>query len=309
MKSKYIFPLLLIFSIIFSCGRNSNTDHSDFRLNIVTTTGMIADMVQNIAGDSVRVTPLMGPGVDPHLFKASQGDMLKLANADIIFYNGLHLEGKMTDVLKKINKWKKTVPVADGIDKSRLNTLEESEGQFDPHIWFDVSLWIEAVKFVQSTLIEFDAKNDSIYHANGQRYIQQLEDLHGWIHEQIRSIPEGKRTLVTAHDAFGYFGIAYGIEVTGLQGISTVAEYGVNDVTRMVDMIVEKNLPAIFVESSVPTRSIEAIIAGCKAKGLDVKIGGTLYSDAMGGPESGADTYIKMVKHNVNTIVDALKKK
>lgn len=270
---------------------------------------MIADMVQNIAGDSVRVTPLMGPGVDPHLFKASQGDMLKLANADIIFYNGLHLEGKMTDVLKKINKWKKTVPVADGIDKSRLNTLEESEGQFDPHIWFDVSLWIEAVKFVQSTLIEFDAKNDSIYHANGQRYIQQLEDLHGWIHEQIRSIPEGKRTLVTAHDAFGYFGIAYGIEVTGLQGISTVAEYGVNDVTRMVDMIVEKNLPAIFVESSVPTRSIEAIIAGCKAKGLDVKIGGTLYSDAMGGPESGADTYIKMVKHNVNTIVDALKKK
>lgn len=298
---------VLLMSILFSCGKKSEPGKTDFRLNIVTTTGMIADMVQNIGGDSVKVTPLMGPGVDPHLFKASQGDMLKLANADIIFYNGLHLEGKMTDILKKINKWKNTVPVADGIDKSRLNTLEESEGQFDPHIWFDVSLWIEAAKFVQSTLIEFDAKNDSIYHANGQRYIQLLEELHGWIQEQIESIPKGRRTLVTAHDAFGYFGLAYDIKVTGLQGISTVAEYGVNDVTRMVDMILENNIPALFVESSIPTRSIEAIIAGCKARGADVKIGGTLYSDAMGAPGSDADTYIKMVKHNVNTIVEALK--
>ncbi len=307
MKFKTIATILIISSIIISCGNKNEQGQTTDRINIVTTTGMIADMVQNIGGENVQVTPLMGPGVDPHLFKASQSDIGKLANADIIFYNGLHLEGKMTDILKKLNTRIQTVAVTDGVQKSKLKKPAELEGQFDPHIWFDVSLWMDAAKFVQNTLIEFDNNNTNSYQQNGEKFIQKLDTLHTWVLRQINEIPENNRILVTAHDAFEYFGAAYGMEVTGLQGISTVAEYGVNDVTRMVDMIVEKNLPAIFVESSVPTRSIEAIIAGCKAKGVDVKIGGTLYSDAMGGPECGADTYIKMVKHNVNTIVDALK--
>ncbi|MFZ5518503.1 MAG: metal ABC transporter solute-binding protein, Zn/Mn family [Candidatus Zhuqueibacterota bacterium] len=307
MKNQIALPIALLLSLLFSCSKNETSRETDLRLNIVATTGMIADMVKNIGGEAVNVTQLMGPGVDPHLFKASQRDMVKLANADLIFYNGLHLEGKMTDILKKINKWKKTIPVSDGVNPDRLKRPPEFEGQYDPHIWFDVALWADAARFVQRALTEFDARHDSVYQANGDAYIHQLTELHDWTLEQIHSIPENQRVLVTAHDAFGYFGIAYGIGVTGLQGISTVAEYGVNDVTRMVDFIVEKKLPAIFVESSIPARSIEAIIAGCRAKGAHVKIGGTLYSDAMGGPGSDADTYFGMVKFNVNTIVAALK--
>jgi len=307
MKFLIALPIALLLSLVSSCSKNETTQDADLRINIVTTTGMIANMVKNIGGNAVHVTQLMGPGVDPHLFKASQRDMVRLANADLILYNGLHLEGKMTDILKKVNKWKKTVAVSDGIPQDKLKQPPEFEGQYDPHIWFDVALWTDAARFVQRTLIEFDARNDSLYQANGDAYVLQLAELHHWTQQQIHSIPEHQRILVTAHDAFGYFGIAYNIRVTGLQGISTVAEYGVHDVTRMVDFIVEEKLPAIFIESSLPTRSIEAIIAGCRAKGVQVKIGGTLYSDAMGAPGSDADTYISMVKYNVNTIVTALK--
>lgn len=301
--------LLTLFSLLFFqfCTSNFGKRKIPEKLLIVTTTGMIGDMVKNIADDSSTVISLMGPGVDPHLFKASQKDIGKLADADIIFYNGLHLEGKMTEILKKISRYKSAIPVSDGLKKSRLRPLTESAEQFDPHIWFDVSLWIEAAKFVGDQLANIDTAHAPIYQLKTARYIEQLENLHTAIKQKINTIPETQRILVTAHDAFGYFGDAYGIRVLGLQGISTVAEFGVNDVTKLVDVIVANKVPAIFVESSIPTRSIEAIIAGCKARDANVKIGGTLYSDAMGQPGSGADTYIKMVSHNVNIITDGLK--
>jgi manganese/zinc/iron transport system substrate-binding protein len=290
-----------------SCGQKAEQQKTDGKLNIVVTTGMIADMVKNIGGEQVTVTALMGPGVDPHLFKASQGDIGKLSRADAIFYNGLHLEGKMTDILQKMSRSKPVLPVAAGIEKAKLRQPPEFEGQYDPHIWFDVSLWIDAAQFVHDKLIEIDPTHRELYQTNGNGYISQLQKLHEWVKNQIVLIPENQRTLITAHDAFGYFGAAYGIKVMGLQGISTVAEYGVNDVTRLVDFIVEHKIPAIFVASSIPTRSIEAIIAGCQSRGANVKIGGTLYSDAIGESGGDADTYLKMIQHNVKTIVEALK--
>lgn len=307
MAQKIILPALFVLILLFCCGQKAGQQKTDGKLNIVATTGMIADLVQNIGGDRVTVTALMGPGVDPHLFKASRGDIGKLARADVIFYNGFHLEGKMTNILQKISRTKPTIPLMNGVDKSRLKQPPEFAGQYDPHIWFDVSLWIAVTEFVRDKLIEIDSSYSQHYLSNSEIYLGQLQELHTWIKNQVAMIPAGQRTLITAHDAFGYFGNAYNIKVMGLQGISTIAEYGVNDVTRLVDYIVENKIPAIFVESSVPTRSIEAIIAGCKARGVDVKIGGTLYSDAMGEPGGDADTYIKMVQHNVNRIVDALK--
>ncbi len=273
----------------------------------VSTTGMIGDMVKNIVADSATVFSLMGPGIDPHLFKASQKDIGKLADADAIFYNGLHLEGKMTSILKKISRLKPTIAISDGIEPARLRHPDEFEGQFDPHIWFDVSLWIAATQYLVTQLAKIDTAQAAFYQSNGQKYIQHLEILHQTVQQKISAIPEARRILITAHDAFGYFGAAYSIRVLGLQGISTVAEYGVNDVTRLVDLIVSQQVPAIFVESSLPTRSLEAIRAGCRARGAEVRIGGTLYSDALGEAGSDADTYIKMVLHNVNTIVEGLR--
>lgn len=300
--------LALLGSLIYlGCGGQNEHTQSNGKLTVVTTTGMIADLVRNIGGDQVKVTALMGPGIDPHLFKASQGDIARLANAHVVFYNGLHLEGKMTKIMQKMSRNWPTIAITNGIEKSRLLRLAELEDHYDPHIWFDVSLWMQAALFVQHNLAEMDSIHAPVYQANGQAYLEQLEQLHQWTLEQIQQIAAERRLLITAHDAFGYFGHAYGIRVMGLQGISTVAEYGVNDVTRMVDLIVTEKIPAIFVESSIPLRSIEAIVAGCRARGHAVKIGGTLYSDAMGTPGSEADTFIKMVQHNVRTIVEALR--
>lgn len=300
--------LALLGSLLgLGCGGKNETARSTGKLNVVTTTGMIADLVRNIGGDQVTVTALMGPGIDPHMFKASQGDIARLANAKIVFYNGLDLEGKITKILQKMSRNWPTIAITDGVEKSRLLPSAEIEGHYDPHIWFDVSLWMQAAQFVQHKLAEIDSIHAPVYQANGQAYLEQLEQLHQWTLEQIQQIAPDRRLLITAHDAFGYFGHAYGIRVMGLQGISTVAEYGVNDVTRMVDLIIAEKIPAIFVESSIPLRSIEAIVAGCRARGHAVKIGGTLYSDAMGTPGSDADTFIKMVQHNVRTIVQALR--
>jgi manganese/zinc/iron transport system substrate-binding protein len=267
---------------------------------------MVADLVQRVGGDRVVVKGLMGPGVDPHYYKASQGDLGILSNADIIFYNGLYLEGKMQDIFNKMARSKKVVAVSDEIDKSTLRQPPEFEGHYDPHIWFDVALWSETIDAVVEALAAADPQGAESFRQNGERYRAELRDLHAWVLAQIEMVPLDQRILVTAHDAFGYFGRAYGVEVLGLQGISTVAEYGVNDVTQLVDLIATRKIKAIFVESSVPERSIEAVRQGCIERGHQVKIGGTLYSDAMGAVGSGADTYIGMVRSNVATIVEAL---
>jgi len=271
------------------------------------TIGMITDVARNVGGEHVEVTGLMGPGVDPHLYKATQGDLEKLTNADVILYNGLHLEARLADVLVKMAARTRTVQVTDTIPEEKLREPELFQGHYDPHVWFDVSLWRHTVHRIADVFAEMDAAHAATYRANAEAYAAELEKLHQYAKEQIATIPEESRVLVTAHDAFGYFGSAYDIEVMGLQGISTASDYGLQDVERLVDTIVERNVKAVFVESSISPRSIEALVEGAKGKGHEVRIGGELFSDAMGEPGTPEGTYIGMVRHNVETIVEALK--
>jgi manganese/zinc/iron transport system substrate-binding protein len=278
------------------------------RINIVATTGMITDITEIVGGDRVSVSGLMGPGVDPHLYKASAGDVSLLSGADLIFYNGLHLEGKMSEVFEQMKKRGiTTIAVTDGIDRSLLNTPPEFEGHYDPHVWFDVTMWMSAVETVRDSLIEKDPAGADYYRSNAESYLKQLSELNEYVKKRAGELPEDKRVLITAHDAFNYFGRAYGFTVKGLQGISTQSEAGTQDVQNLAAFIVEKNIPAIFVESSVPPKYIEAVQAAVKAKGFDVSLGGELFSDAMGNPGTPEGSYIGMVRHNIDTIVNALK--
>jgi len=292
--------------VVAACG-NVKDKTTTGRLSIVTTTGMIEDAVKNIVKDSADVQALMGPGVDPHLYKATQGDLERLTQADAIFYNGLHLEGKMGEVLSKLGVRKPVVAVADQIDTTKLKSAPNYGYAIDPHVWFDVSLWTEAVITAKKAMQEIDSANAEYYEQNAKAYITELEALHLWIKEEIDKIPTDQRILITAHDAFGYFGEAYNIDVRGLQGISTLSEYGLKDVSDLVNFIVKNKIKAVFVETSVPQRAINAVVEGCKQRGFDVKIGGNLYSDAMGAKGTPEGTYIGMVRANVNTIVNALK--
>ncbi|GAA0190409.1 manganese ABC transporter substrate-binding protein/adhesin MntA [Fulvivirga kasyanovii] len=307
MDNRIIKWLIVGLVLLAGCGQVAKENSENGRLNIVTTTGMIGDAVTNIVGDSANVTALMGPGVDPHLYKATQGDLQKLTNADLIFYNGLHLEGKMGEVLEKLGKLKPVVPVAQNIEDSKLRKVPEFNNNYDPHIWFDVSLWIEAVKQIDNTLQEQDKDHAAYYHNNALEYIKQLEELDVWVREQIATIPEEQRILITAHDAFGYFGDAYGIEVKGLQGISTLSEYGLRDVSELAKYIVDHKIKAVFVETSVSQKSINAVVQGAQERGFEVTIGGNLFSDAMGEAGTPEGTYVGMVRANVNTIVEALR--
>ena len=276
------------------------------KLTVVTTIGMITDIVRNVGGAHVEVIGLMGPGVDPHLYKATAGDVARLTSAKLIFYNGLHLESKMGEILAKMTGTTKTVAVTDTVDKARLLTPPEFEGQYDPHLWFDVTLWMKAVETVRDTLTETDPGHQTAYAANAERYLAELAELHRYVKTQAEKVPSAQRVLVTAHDAFNYFGKAYGFKVRGLQGISTATEAGIADVQELATFIAERRIPAIFVESSVSSRSIEAVKAAVTAKGFNVKIGGQLFSDAMGTDGTPEGTYIGMVRHNINTIVAAL---
>ncbi len=278
----------------------------DGRIRVVATIGMIADAVERVGGERVHVSGLMGPGIDPHLYKATAGDVRTLAGAQIIFYNGLHLEAAMAEVLKEMGGRGRTVAVTDAIDRSRLLTPPEFKGQPDPHVWFDVSLWSEAVRAVEAELTDYEPAGAEVYRANAARYLAELEELHHWVLERARELPAERRVLVTAHDAFNYFGRAYGFEVLGLQGISTAAEAGTGDVQRLVDAIVRRRIPAMFVETSIPPRTIEAVQAAVRSRGFEVRIGGALYSDAMGDAGTPAGSYVGMVRHNVDTIVNAL---
>jgi manganese/zinc/iron transport system substrate-binding protein len=304
-----ILKILVVFFIITtlcSCDNEQvTTDHQ--KLNIVTTTGMIADATKNIVGDSANVISLMGPGVDPHLYKVTQSDIKKLMNADIILYNGLHLEGKMGEILEQMGEKKPVIAVSEGLKKEQLRATSEFQGNYDPHIWFSVNLWSDVVQFIGKNLVKLDKDHASFYESNTTQHLDELKYLHSWTQEQINIISEQQRVLITAHDAFGYFGKEYGMEVKGLQGLSTAAEYGLKDVTNMVDFISQNKIKAVFVESSVSDRSIKAVMEGCKNKEHNVVIGGTLYSDAMGAANTLEGTYIGMVKYNVTTIVEALK--
>jgi manganese/zinc/iron transport system substrate-binding protein len=277
-------------------------------IRVTVTVGMIADLVERVGGDRVVVTALMGSGVDPHLYKASARDLDRLRQADVIFYNGLHLEGKMVEVLDRIGRGgKKTVALGETVDSSLLLSPPEFQGQHDPHIWFDVSLWAGTIDVVVETLSDLDPENREFYESRGAEYRGELLGLHEEVGERLAGIPEGRRVLVTAHDAFGYFGRAYDIEVVGLQGISTTSEFGVSDRRRVVSLVVSRSIKAVFIESSVSGQAVNAVVDDCRQLGHEVSIGGELFSDAMGEAGTPEGTYVGMVRHNVRTIVKALK--
>ena len=301
---KRIIMIAALMAILSGCSKDKQDSG---KLHILTTTGMIKDAVANIAGEKATVEALMGPGVDPHLYKASQGDLGKLRKADIIFYNGLLLEGKMGEVLDKLSRQKPVIAVADELPKNKLLASPQHKTAPDPHVWFDVQLWQQVVQVISNELQKADPANAEHYRKRTEEYLQQLEELHYWVKEEMASIPPNQRVLITAHDAFEYFGRQYNIEVRGLQGISTVSEYGLKDIINMVDFITERGIKAVFVESSVSEKALQAVVEGAEERGHNIKIGGTLYSDAMGADGTEEGTYIGMVRANVNTITSSLK--
>lgn len=284
----------------------SRQDLADRPIRAVATTGMIADAVAAVGGVRVQVSGLMGPGIDPHLYRASEGDVRRLAEADVIFYNGLHLEASMAQVLEQMQGRILTVAVAEAVPEAERLAPPEFAGAYDPHVWFDVRLWSLAVERIRDRLAELDPIHAQVYQANAAAYLAELEALDVHVHEQAARVPSAQRVLITAHDAFNYFGRAYGFEVRGLQGISTATEASTADVQALAAFIVERRIPALFVESSVPPRTIEAVQAAARARGFEVRIGGQLFSDALGSPETPAATYPGMVRHNIDTIVAAL---
>lgn len=304
---KLILLIMLPALILAGCTKDGSTEKEHDKVKVVTTIAQIADVVRNVGGEHVEVESLMGPGTDPHLYKATHSDIELLQNADIIFYNGHHLEGQMNKVFKKMGDQKPTYAVAESIPEEKMDADPENPSIYDPHVWFDVTMWQHTVDAVAEGLSDLDNQNKQDYEKAAKEYNQKLDDLHQYAIEQIKQIPEESRVLVTAHDAFHYFGKAYGLEVKGLQGLSTESEFGLKDVQRIVDTLTERNIKAVFVESSVSERSIKAVVEGAKENGHNVKIGGELYSDAMGPEDTEEGTYIGMFKHNIETIVNALK--
>ncbi|MEK3977206.1 MULTISPECIES: metal ABC transporter solute-binding protein, Zn/Mn family [unclassified Psychrobacillus] len=304
---KKILFLFIVAVLLVGCGNNNAGGSGEEKPLVVTTTGQIADAVRIIAGDSVEVKSLMGPGVDPHLYKATQGDLQVLEDADIIFYNGLALEGKMSDIFEKMKKDKSVVAIGEVVPKDRILNDEAHPELFDPHIWFDIEVWKLATHEITKSLTEEFSTDGDQFAENERKFFEELDELNGWTKERISEIPEEQRVLVTAHDAFNYFGESNGMEVRGLQGLSTDAEYGLKDIQNIVNFLVEQNIKAVFIESSVSDKAMNAVIEGAKEKGHTIQIGGELYSDAMGAEGTEEGTYIGMYKHNVNTIVDSLK--
>ena len=310
MRRLLVIALLVLgsASALVSCLPEDDAGTQSGKLVITATVGMVADTVERVGGDLVVVTPLMGPGVDPHLYKASARDLNRLRRADIVFYNGLHLEGKMVRVLGMLARsGEKAVAVGEEVDQQRLLSPSGYEGQHDPHIWFDVSIWAETIDPIVEALSEADPDNGEIYRRNGDAYREELASLHEEIKARLAEIPTAQRVLITAHDAFGYFGRAYDVEVVGLQGLSTVGEFGVKDRKRLVDLIIRRGIKAVFVESSVPKQAVAAVVDDCRQLGHSISIGGELYSDAMGEKGTPEGTYVGMVRHNVESIVNALK--
>ena len=314
--SRLLYGLVLVILLLAGCDADGQAHDgrteaeraalpdSNRQVRAVCTTGMVAELVRHVGGSHVEVIQLMGAGVDPHLYKVSTGDIFALSSADVIFYSGLHLEGKMTEVFERMAEDKPTVAVTASLDSRRVLRLGQAA---DPHVWFDVALWSDALASVEQTLAKFDPPHAADYRAGAAAYRKELFELDAWCREHLAGIPPSRRVLVTAHDAFSYFGRAYELELKSIQGISTESEAGVREVNQLVAFIAERGVKAVFVESSVSRRNIEALVEGCAARGHEVAIGGELYSDAMGESGTPDGTYVGMVRHNVETIVQALK--
>jgi len=279
----------------------------DYPYRVVTTCGMVTDIVRVVGGDKADVVGLMGEGVDPHLYRSTRNDISELLKADIVFYSGLMLEGRMSDEFIKISRRGTLVyPVTEEIDEKFLREPPDFHGHWDPHVWMDVMAWAECVKVVAKALNEFDPPNKDDYQENSEKYASELKKLDVYAREVIGSIPTDQKVLITAHDAFGYFSRAYDIEVKSVQGLSTETGAGVAKINELVSTIVDRKIQAIFFETSVNPKNIEALIAGAAARGWTVRIGGHLFSDAMGKPGTYEGTYIGMIDHNATTIARAL---
>ena len=297
-----------------ACGDSGNTSPASsasssptgYPYRVVTTVGMVADIARHVAGDHAEVINIIGEGVDPHLYKPTRSDVAMLKSGNIVFYAGLHLEGKMGEAIESIRGDIPVHAVAEDIDPADLLSPPEFAGSHDPHVWMDASLWARSTQAIADQLAAYDPTHASDYQANAAAYIGQLTELHAYAQRVIASVPERQRILVTAHDAFNYFGRAYGIEVRGIQGISTESEAGLEDINNLVNMLVEREIAAVFVETSVSDKNIRALIEGAAAQNHTVTIGGSLFSDAMGSPGSYEGTYIGMIDHNATTIARAL---
>lgn len=293
--------------LLFGCSGEGNTKDEEKKGTVVTTTGQIADAIEEISGGHLTVNALMGPGVDPHLYKATQSDLKILDEAEVIFYNGLHLEGQMLNIFEQMAEEKTVFAVAENLDENSLLAAEGDTKLYDPHVWFELDLWKEVVEGISDKLVKEYPEFREDFEENESAYLKELDELKTYVHDRVSEVSEKQRILVTAHDAFNYFGASLGFDVRGLQGLSTDSEYGVKDVQKMVDFLVTNNIRAIFVESSVSDKAMNAVIEGAKQKGHEVVIGGELFSDAMGAKGTEEGTYLGMYKHNVDTIVDALK--
>ena len=276
-------------------------------LNVVATTGMLADTVRSVGGDRIVVHALMGSGVNPHTYRQTRSDIQRMTRADLVVWHGLFLEAQLEKFFHDLGRHRKVVALTEAIPKDLLHASEDYPGRYDPHVWMDPTLWRHVVIATRDTLIDSDPDGRSTFEANAQNYIARLDALNAKSDEKLKAVAQDARVLVTAHDAFGYFGRAYGFEVLGIQGISTESEASLNQVERLVKVLVERKIKAIFVESSVADRNVRALVEGAAARGHRVSIGGELYSDAMGAPGTPEGTYLGMLKHNVATIAAALR--
>ena len=306
--------LVLLLMVAGGCQKDNSEDPANAnsttekKLRVVATISMITDILENIGRDRIDVTGIVGEGVDPHLYKPTAGDVERLKDAEIIFYNGLNLEAKIIGAaLDKMAYKTKAVAVTDGTLRSHLRTSSEFPGGYDPHVWHDVSLWMKAVERVRDTLAQADRNNAEYYRSNAKNYLAVLRTLHDDLQNLAAQVPAQRRILVTTHDAFGYLGRAYGLEVRGLQGLNTETEAGVADVRELAAFIIKNRIPAMFVETSAPSQGIEAVQAAVRAKGFEIEIGGSLFADAMGTPGTPEGTYIGSMRHNMDTIVNALR--
>ena len=308
MRQTLALILVLLLGVLGGCGPTPSAKSSGQKLRVVTTIGMLADAAKNVGGDRVEVIALMGPGTDPHLYKATAGDVKRIDQADLVIALGLDLEGRMSEILEQLNVQGKVVLLAgEAIPKEMLMVSPTSHGRPDPHVWFDLKAWQYVTNQIAQSLLELDQQHAAEYLKGAEEYAKKIEETNDWAKKEISQIPESQRVLITAHDAFHYFGRRYGLQVKGIQGTSTVTEAGAADIQTLANLIAEKGIKAIFVESSVPPNTINALQKAVASRGKTVAIGGELFSDAMGNPETEEGTYIGMVRHNVSTIVQALK--
>ncbi len=307
------YALLLLIGLMFAgCAPQRNVDSSSasgarsYPISIIATVGMVADIVREVGGNKVAVKQLMGAGVDPHLYKATRDDMVMLQSGDMIFYSGLMLEGKMGDTFVKISRSKPVIAVTEKIDESYLLEPDGAAGHADPHVWMDVAAWTRCIDVVVESLTDFDPMNGTMYRERAEAYRARLAKLHAYGKEVVASIPESGRVLITSHDAFNYLGRAYGLDVIGVQGISTESEAGLQQINELVDLLVQRRVGSVFIETSVSQKSIQALVEGAKARGHEVVIGGELFSDAMGEEGTYEGTYEGMLDHNFTIIARAL---